>query len=667
MNRILFDLRRILLPLTILGCVAGRAAAEAPKFEKPAAVPPVKFVRAEVAAARPPMIEGESYEATVPDTCDLAESARLFVDHYLTEVTANSPELFHEPYNRGNFVQWPPRLTLDIGSYLCGLPKFREALPLLRMMTGSRKGQEIDKAWAEHLLHCIGPDGLYYVPRVGRPWDDNISFGQKGSAYWFPMDKDCEFYTHLSLGNGRLLGALAVYYKLTGDETWNKTAQGIVARMNELAIKDGKVAFFPKFNWVPGEKLSAAEIEKAKASWRAQIRLNQESEEWKKSSGETNLNTALWQTWIITGLAQYYKASGHEPARELAVALTNYLRETKYVEDWKSHFHCVTLGIQAMLEVAQATGDREVAAYAQKAYDEAKSGRKMIALPQIGFFVNAKGHEAMEGCSIGDMTALAVKLTQLGLGDEYWDDIDRYARNCLTGIQRTRASQVAEIFDKYRAKAKPAESPIVYADLADTINERLVGSFASTSLPNDLWGGTYFDTCCQGNCARALYYAWESILKYDKDKGELRVNLLLNRAAPWADVASFLPYAGRVEIKVKQPLKSLKVRMSGWIDLNKVTAQLVDKALPVSWEGRYASLGAVEAGRTVTLEFPIAERTETIESFQHKYTVTFRGADAVDIEPRGEFYTLFQRDHYRFAQPRYLKVKRFVSSSAFEY
>ena len=35
------------------------------------------------------------------------------------------------------------------------------------MMNGSKKGLEIDKAWAAHILKNIGPDGLYFIPRPG--------------------------------------------------------------------------------------------------------------------------------------------------------------------------------------------------------------------------------------------------------------------------------------------------------------------------------------------------------------------------------------------------------------------------------------------------------------------------------------------------------------------
>src|SRR6185436_1667484 len=117
----------------------------------------------------------------------------------------------------------------------------------------------------------------------------------------------------------------------------------------------------------------------------------------------------------ITGLVQYYNASGYAPARDLARGLVNYIRETHYMEEWKSHFHCMTLAIHAMLELALATGDKELGQYARAQYERAKSGKDMIALPQIGFFFSGQGADkGMEGCSIGDMTALAAKMARAG-------------------------------------------------------------------------------------------------------------------------------------------------------------------------------------------------------------------------------------------------------------
>ena len=39
----------------------------------------------------------------------------------------------------------------------------------------------------------------------------------------------------------------------------------------------------------------------------------------------------------------------------------------------------------------------------------------------------------------------------------------------------------------------------------------------------------------------------------------------MNRASKLADVNSCIPYEGRVEIKIKQPFKSVSVRAPEWV------------------------------------------------------------------------------------------------------
>ena len=290
--------------------------------------------------------------------------------------------------------------------------------------------------------------------------------------------------------------------------------------------------------------------------------------------------------------------------------------------------------------------------------------------------VNDQGHAVMEGCNIGDMTAIAVKLTQLEMGDQYWEDVDRYVRNSLTAIQWAHPGYAEAKFTKLWEMRHTRKVPLEYHQLADHLPQRLVGSFANYSMPNDNGDGNYFDihdgtcsfnTCCSGNCSRALYYAWESILKYDPSRQELKVNLLLNRTSPWADVDSYIPYTGRVEIKVKQPLTSLKVRAANWVDKQQVACTVGAQARRIAWNGNYLEAGSVQPGQTVTLEFPIQERREKLESFDHKYEAVFRGNDCVELTPGGEYYTLFQRDHYRLDQPRFIKARRFACENTIEY
>ena len=71
------------------------------------------------------------------------------------------------------------------------------------------------------------------------------------------------------------------------------------------------------------------------------------------------------------------------------------------------------------------------------------------------------------------------------------------------------------------------------------------GMIEVTTMPYTIQGG-----CCSGNGTQAMYYAWHSTVRF-KD-AVATVNLLLNRASPWMDVSSYLPYEGKVVLKNKQ-------------------------------------------------------------------------------------------------------------------
>ena len=605
-------------------------------------VSPVQYIRSDIPQAKTPQADGEYFESTVPDTLDLAERARLFIDSYLNRIVV--PHLDYEPFDRGTFKQIPPRLFLSVGSYQCALPKYRESLPLLRIMSGSQQGLEIDQAWAETVLRCIGPDGLFYIPLKSRPWDS------AGAYEWWPKDMDVDHYAQLWTGNGRLLGALSIYYRMTGDEVWNQTAKGIVDRLNELAITIGDEAFFPKFVYTPGESYSKEDIQEyIEAMYQA-------------SGSESEKNSPLWQTWVITGLAQYYRVSKYEPAKDLAYKLANYMRKNKYIENWHSHFHCISLGMHALCELAFSTGDLELAREAQAAYEEVISGRRMTAFPEIGFFVNGRGGNVMEGCSIADMTAVATKLAMLGLGDQYWEHVDRYVRNILSEAQFTNPESIRAYTGNLAKKGKAEEMPLQYNHLADDFATRMVGAWSLHYPVNNKIGVGYWDPCCTGNCSRAIYYVWENILDY-RD-GVLTVRLLLNRASQWADVVSYIPNRGRVDLKIKQPVRKLRVRFNDWVEKDKVKCFLDGTEQAYIWRGSYLALDeAIEPDQSVRFEFPIAEQTRILESWGEQYTAVFRGNECVDLSPKGEDWPMFQREHFRTDQSKMVTVQRFTSKN----
>jgi len=66
-----------------------------------------------------------------------------------------------------------------------------------------------------------------------------------------------------------------------------------------------------------------------------------------------------------------------------------------------------------------------------------------------------------------------------------------------------------------------------------------------------------------------LYHAWHGITRFDKATGVATVNLFLNRTSEWMNVASWLPYQGKVELTNKTGHQGRRAH-SSWVDINQV-------------------------------------------------------------------------------------------------
>jgi hypothetical protein len=259
------------------------------------------------------------------------------------------------------------------------------------------------------------------------------------------------------------------------------------------------------------------------------------------------------------------------------------------------------------------------------------------------------------------MVALGVETTKAGLGD-HWDDVDRWVRNMLVEGQLTRGEWV------YRMAADLPASPVdETSESADRAVERSIGGFAGFGRVNEFVSGHQgrivpglgIMHCCTGNGARALYYAWDNIVHHQD--GRLRVNLLLNRASPWADVDSYIPYTGRVDVKVKQPV-NLALRIPEWSKPDEVQVAVNAEARRVSWEGRYAQVGDVRPGEVATMTFPLPRRTDTIFIEKERYHLLRKGNDVIEVDPPGRYGPLYQRAHYHADSTRWRQMERFVSN-----
>jgi len=149
-----------------------------------------------------------------------------------------------------------------------------------------------------------------------------------------------------------------------------------------------------------------------------------------------------------------------------------------------------------------------------------------------------------------------------------------------------------------------------------------------------------------------------------EQKGEeFRVNLLLNRASRWADVYSYVPYEGRVDVKMKKACEGVLVRAPEWVESGSPEMKCTANGEPrrLNWEGRYVNVGAARPGQQIAVSFLIAERTVKDKVGPVIYTLVLKGNTVVSIDPPGENARFYhERAKYRKDEVQWRKVSRFV-------
>ena len=543
--------------------------------------------------------QGQFHEAECPDTLDLAHRASLAVN-CLTG--ALDPDHGYELFFAAYFCADPPYMLHEASGLPTNNPKFAESLPMMRVMSGSTQNLDVERGMMQRILAMVHDDGLYYAPLIGRPWHHT----------WHRANDDfANVY-----GNGRWLLALIAWHEYDGNPLWKEYAGKVVRGLHGIARVQGEEAYFPDPKI--GESFSYP-----KSGYASDL----------GEPTDGSFGIPMYFSGVIRGLAKWSKLTGDRKSLELARKLTNFVRRP---EIWKpevepsgmvgreqghftGHYHAHVAALRGLLEYAIVANDAGVKEFVRNGYEYARG----FGIARIGWFPeNAAPLQHCESCCVADMLALAVKLSDAGVG-EYWEDVDRYVRNQL--VEQQFVSQT--LLEQCSAAGPPHEAhPPRETD--DRVIERNLGGFAGhgdvTALPN-----AWIMHCCTGNASQALYYAWEGIV-LDQGDGAAQVNLLLNRASPWLDIYSDLPYEGRVVIRNKTA-KRMLIRIPNWVSRQEVRCRVGETTLENDWFNNYLMVGQLTPGMHVTIEFPIVEETFRATLDDAIYTVDLRGNTVVGV------------------------------------
>ena len=620
-----------------------------------------------------PVYEGERYEAEVPDTLDLAERASLAISS-LTQLL--NPQMDFVGYHRLRLYANPPIMVQSDYQTNCEV-KIVEALPLLRTMSGSDFNDEVDVGAMRTFVSQIGADGLYYLkhmryPERDRPWP------RLGPHLYSSTDEDfASIYAQ-----GRFIRAMLIWHQLDDDPVWLERIGGVAAGLGKIAIRSSSArgpASWMEATSGMGENAAGRREYAFFPDGRIGEAFSYPRSGWKfireprteRAGEEGSMFMSIGGP--IRALARWYGMSGDERALQLADGLVNFVLQPRFWEDVEhaqfgreAHLHAHLVMLWTLLEYAQVTGKEWLKDFVRFGYEHART----LGIPRIGCL-----NWTTEACAGSDMLALAVKLSTYGIGD-YWDDVDAYIRNQMSEQQLIRRDLLEEVVGQ-----GPVWEPDPPQVISEGVLDRAIGSFATNACPTRVYAS--WTICCPVNGAEALYYAWEGIVRCED--GVAQVNLLLNRASPWVDVDSYLPYEGRVEMRNKAARK-LRVRVPRWVGPGVVRWRVNGDVVSAEREGRYGVVEGLKPGDEVRMEFPVVGEVAryriegSIEGSRwesKEYRCEFRGSTLVDIWPRDETLErdhryigdptaygtipIYLRDHLKRDQAPMKRVTRFVS------
>jgi hypothetical protein len=589
----------------------------------------------------------------IPDTLDLADHGSMAINGMLGTL---NPEMDYECAFL-TIYDVHPAYMLHWSTMVSGvMPKYVEALPMLRQMSGSEFGKDIQKGFMKAMLNNASDDGLVYDrASKDRPWNVGVYYGKPD---WN------EDYANMA-GNGRLLAGLTYWHQATKDPVWKKRAEKTARRMLELAIVEGQHAWYP--NPGIGNDFSYPRI----SGWTTKKPPQKASEGFEGA-------TLFYQFQPIRGFMRWYALSGDERFKDLSKKFVNFGLQKKFwghPQDpnpsagaqrahFKGHLHGTLAALRGILDYAVIANEPEIKYFVRDGYEWVRQK----GIHRLGAFPH--NHNSTEGCVLGDMTGLAVALSDAGLGD-YWDDVEMYARNGLISVQATDLDEMKRVskLGKHRPKNSPWGG---YADsrftgnnkgvlpgqeIHDNVLLRAKGSFGY------LAGATHLEPrlmhCCTANGSQGLYYAWEGIMRNYKD--DVQINMWLNRKSPIADIFSFLPYQGKLLI-MNKGAKSIYVRKPGWAKHASLRCRVNGKNVKPRWISNRILFKSLKGNEKITIETPVninqveydLINVNDMKNSHEKYNCRFKGHTALEVEKIGEpvdsrknWYKLFERDHMK--------------------
>lgn len=624
-------------------------------------------------------MKNNRYEATVPDTLDLAERAE-----YAINAMTGALDAEHDYEYIWQVWFAPLKVVRHAATWWDSNPRAAWALTLMRIATGSTRQLDMEEKMVESLLSRLGDDGLLY----NLPYGPDTPWRGGGSEYNRPTLWRSDEEISSIHSAGLLLNFFAARYERDGDPAWLARGEKILDTLVKIAVYRDDYAYFPptrdaglefayyKHSGWPDTREPVNDLDNAEGTVLAYIGI------------------------IVHGLSRWYAATGDSRAHDLARKLVAFMLKPRFwmgnIESWakwfdygyvrghggrqrkptalfKAHQAGMAYALLGLIEYGVIANDSYVKEWVRQAYEYNRN----LGLARLGMWGEKIVHNMM--------AAIAVKLSDAGIGD-YWEDVDQIARNAMVEDQFIDAELLKQAC---RERNLPTEVGGLSID-------RFIGSLGWCGICdfNGTIDPTHNSTAAAGPYLEPFYFVWESIVRCQGDI--VQVNLLLNRASRWLDVDSYLPYEGKVVIRNKTA-KAIAIRMPCWVDRKRITCEVDGAAVNYSWIGNYLVVTGLLGAESLTVEFPMVETTETyylvpweLEQPWHiqmgeyetmaTYILHFKGNTCIKAEfPNREkfligfselrrdelnVYPIYQREHYREHTAPMKSIIRYVSPTS---
>lgn len=552
----------------------------------------------------------------VPDTLDLADRGKIALN---AMIGVADEEKGYIPFFSGFFAADPAWMSHGNWDYGSSHGRLVDSMTLVRAMTGTEDGREIENHYKENLLSFFKKDGL--------------SYRRNNFSEEFVKACDARFEDSASMIDQRavLLG-LTTWFIDTGEEAVKNWADRHVAALKRIARKERTSWYYPaseytEHGWPSFDAVVTRLCPDPCAMWGRQV----------------------------NPLIRYHQVTGNPDALELCENFVSNIvyRSGAFGEDGSfnaglgyrnGHFHTRMGTIASIARYAEFTHDSFLMNWVKRCYDWGLS--KCTGFGWTPGDLEDQGYEH-ETCTLVDAIGTAITLAKNGY-PEYWGKAERFLRNQLTEAQLLDTGWIKQSDTK--------ENDIPQEKTYYKVADRLRGAFAGYSAPNDFvysgmkGRGHIMDVqvCCVASGARGLYNGWHNIVT--EERGRVSVNMLLNKASGWVDVSSYLPHEGKVEVTAKTDIRELCVRIPEYVPYGAVSVKRsfggevkTISARELPWiKNCFIKLSDVRKGEEIEVTFPVIMRKTVETAVDDVFETSWAGDNVISISPSGVYYPLYK-------------------------